>query len=76
MLETFDLECQRGDRRLFAGLGFRLEAGELLYLRGHNGSGKTSLLRMLCGLLPPAAGEIRWRGQPIGKLGEDYRREL
>ncbi|WP_305074980.1 cytochrome c biogenesis heme-transporting ATPase CcmA [Propionivibrio sp.] len=76
MLETSDLECQRGDRRLFAGLGFRLDAGELLYLRGHNGSGKTSLLRMLCGLLPPAAGEIRWRGQPIGKLGEDYRREL
>ncbi len=76
MLETSDLECQRGDRRLFAGLGFRLDAGELLYLRGHNGSGKTSLLRMLCGLSPPAAGEIRWRGQPIGKLGEDYRREL
>ena len=76
MLETYELECQRGDRRLFAGLGFRLDAGELLYLRGHNGSGKTSLLRMLCGLLPPAAGEIRWRGQPIGKLGEDYRREL
>lgn len=76
MLETSDLECQRGDRRLFAGLGFRLDAGELLYLRGHNGSGKTSLLRMLCGLLPAAAGEIRWRGQPIGKLGEDYRREL
>ncbi len=76
MLETSDLECQRGDRRLFAGLGFRLDAGELLYLRGHNGSGKTSLLRMLGGLLPPAAGEIRWRGQPIGKLGEDYRREL
>jgi heme exporter protein A len=76
MLETSDLECQRGDRRLFAGLGFRLDAGELLYLRGRNGSGKTSLLRMLGGLLPPAAGEIRWRGQPIGKLGEDYRREL
>jgi len=76
MLEISHLECQRGDRRLFAGLGFRLGAGELLYLRGHNGSGKTSLLRMLCGLLPPAAGEIRWCGKPIGKLGEDYRREL
>jgi len=76
MLETSDLECQRGDRRLFAGLGFQLDAGELLYLRGHNGSGKTSLLRMLCGLLPLSAGEIRWRGQPICKLGEDYRREL
>ena len=76
MLETTDLECQRGDRRLFAGVGFRLEDGELLNLQGSNGSGKTSLLRILCGLLPPAAGEIRWRGQTIGTLGEDYRREL
>lgn len=76
MLETSELECIRGDRRLFAGVGFRLEEGELLYLQGRNGSGKTSLLRMLCGLLPPAAGEIRWRGQLIGRLGEDYRREL
>ncbi len=76
MLETSNLECIRGDRHLFAGVGFRLEGGELLHLQGSNGSGKTSLLRMLCGLLPPAAGEILWRGQPIGKLGEDYRREL
>ena len=76
MFAASDLECLRGDRRLFAGVGFRLGAGELLYLQGRNGSGKTSLLRMLCGLLPPAAGEIRWRGQPIGRLGEDYRREL
>ena len=76
MLETSDLECIRGDRRLFAGVEFRLVEGELLYLQGRNGSGKTSLLRMLCGLLPAAAGEIRWRGQPISKLGEDYRREL
>lgn len=76
MLEACDLECVRGGRRLFAGVGFRLEAGELLALQGDNGSGKTSLLRQLCGLSPPAAGEIRWRGQAIGRLGEDYRREL
>jgi heme exporter protein A len=76
MLATSDLECHRGDRRLFAGVGFRLGAGELLYLQGPNGAGKTSLLHMLCGLLPPAAGEIRWRGQPVDRLGEEYRREL
>lgn len=61
---------------MFRALSFRLMPGELLSLQGRNGSGKTSLLRMLCGLLPPAGGEIRWRNEPIGKLGEDYRREL
>ena len=76
MLSVSDLECQRGDRRLFSGVGFRLGDGELMYLQGRNGTGKTSLLRLLCGLLPPAGGEIFWRGQPIKRLGEDYRREL
>ena len=76
MLEVSNLECVRGERRLFAGIGFRLDAGEMLYLQGANGSGKTSLLRMLCSLSPAEEGEIRWRGESIGKLGEDYRREL
>jgi len=75
-LEASGLECVRGDCRLFAGVGFRLGGGEILFVQGKNGSGKTSLLRMLCGLAPAAAGEIRWRGEAIGKLGEDYRREL
>ena len=76
MLEVTGLECVRGERRLFVGVGFRLQEGELLSLQGRNGSGKTSLLRMLCGLSPAAAGEIRWRGEIIAKLGDDYRREL
>jgi heme exporter protein A len=75
MLAVSDLQCLRGGRRP-AGIGFCLGAGELLYLHGPNGAGKTSLLRTLCGLLPPAAGEIRWRGRPIARLGEAYRREL
>ena len=76
MLETTDLECQRGDRRLFAGVGFRLEDGELLYLQGSNGSGKTSLLRMLIGLLPPESGDIRWQGESIGKQRDEYHAAL
>ncbi|MCE1240782.1 MAG: cytochrome c biogenesis heme-transporting ATPase CcmA [Azonexaceae bacterium] len=76
MLEADNLECVRGERRLFAGLGFKLEAGELLYLQGRNGAGKTSLLRMLIGLLPPETGEIRWRGEPIRALGDEFRAEL
>lgn len=74
MLEADNLECVRGERRLFSGVGFRLEAGELLYLQGKNGAGKTSLLRMLIGLLPPEAGEIRWQGKPIGS--DDFRADL
>ncbi|MBK7954043.1 MAG: cytochrome c biogenesis heme-transporting ATPase CcmA [Candidatus Accumulibacter sp.] len=76
MLEASNLECVRGERRLFAGVSFRLEGGEMLYLQGQNGSGKTSLLRMLCGLTPAVSGEIRWRGEAIGKLGEEFRSEL
>ncbi|MEI7429402.1 MAG: cytochrome c biogenesis heme-transporting ATPase CcmA [Betaproteobacteria bacterium] len=76
MLEVLNLGCIRGERNLFSGVGFRLGDGELLYLQGENGSGKTSLLRILCGLSHPAAGEIRWRGQLTSELGEDYRREL
>jgi heme exporter protein A len=76
MLEADNLECVRGERRLFAGLGFKLEAGELLYLQGRNGAGKTSLLRMLIGLLPPETGEIRWRGVPIRSAGDDFRADL
>ncbi|MTW20056.1 cytochrome c biogenesis heme-transporting ATPase CcmA [Allochromatium palmeri] len=76
MLEIADLECRRGDRRLFSGLNLTLEPGTLLHVRGRNGSGKTTLLRTLCGLFTPDAGEVRWRGESIRALAEDYRREL
>lgn len=76
MLEADNLECVRGERRLFSGLSFKLEAGEIIYLQGRNGAGKTSLLRLLIGLLPPEHGEIRWHGKSIGKQGEDYRAAL
>ena len=63
--EALDLHCVRHDRSLFAGLGFMLAPGQILQVEGPNGSGKTSLLRMLCGLLLPAQGEVRWRGVDI-----------
>ena len=62
----------RGDRRLFSGLNFSLAPGTFVQLTGPNGSGKTSLLRILCGLLTPAEGEVRWQGANIRSLGEDY----
>ncbi len=76
MLEVAQLQCRRGDRRLFTNLNFRLDAGTLLHVRGRNGSGKTTLLRSLCGLFTPEAGEIRWRGESIRELGDEYRRDL
>ena len=76
MLEARELECTRGERRLFSGLSFRLGAGQLLRVAGANGSGKTSLLRIMCGLLLPSAGELRWRGRPIRAEREEYSRNL
>jgi len=76
MLEVRDLECVRGDHRLFTGLNFQLQGGELLRLRGSNGSGKTSLLRTLCGLLEPAEGEVLWKGEDIRTLRDDFNAEL
>ena len=76
MLEAAELECERGGWVLFRGLSFALQAGESLRIAGANGSGKTSLLRILCGLLPPAGGEVRWRGAPIRGLREEYSSQL
>ncbi|MEY4592839.1 MAG: hypothetical protein RIR18_1734 [Pseudomonadota bacterium] len=76
MLEADQLECMRGERPLFAGLSFRLQAGELLYLQGKNGAGKTSLLRMIIGLLPPESGELRWAGFSIQEVADEYRANL
>ena len=72
MLEAVNLGCERGERRLFSGLNFSLPAGGWLQAFGPNGSGKTSLLRILCGLTAPAAGEVRWEGTNIRRLGEEY----
>jgi heme exporter protein A len=76
MLEAAGLDCERGGRSLFSGLSFRLEPGELLRVAGANGRGKTSLLRILCGLLSPTAGEVRWKGEPIRAMSEEFSRQL
>ena len=75
-LEAVDLACVRGDRQLFANVSFRLSAGQWMHLQGDNGSGKTSLMRILCGLSPAAAGEVRWAGVPVGQCAETYRANM
>jgi heme exporter protein A len=76
MLEVSKLACSRGDHRLFSGLNFSLNPGQIMQVQGANGSGKTSLLRTLCGFMMPDEGDIVWNGETIRELGEDYYAEL
>lgn len=76
MLELVGLACLRGGRRLFEQINFEVGPGELVHLQGANGSGKTSLLRILAGLSSPDAGEVRWRGEDIRKTRDAYVAEM
>ena len=76
MLEAVQLACLKGDRLLFRDLALRLASGEMLRVAGPNGFGKTSLLRILCGLTMPEHGEVRWLGKLIGAEREVFHRAL
>ena len=75
-LHAYQLACVRGDRQLFSGIDFEIDAGDALQVSGANGSGKTSLLRMLCGLSMPADGEVHWGGRDIRRLREEFSSKL
>lgn len=64
-LSAVDLACRRGNRLLFKGVNFALRPGEAIWLRGHNGCGKTSLLRLVVGLSIPESGHVLWADAPI-----------
>lgn len=71
-----DLACSKGGRTLFQGVDCTVQSGRWLHIVGANGVGKTSLLRMVCGLAPIDSGEILWNGLSIGSSPEAYRRDL
>ncbi len=72
MLIAQGLACLRGDRLLFKNVDFELNAGGLMYVLGENGSGKSSLLRMICGLLMPEDGTVFWDNKKIKENAENY----
>lgn len=76
MLRGINLSCVRGERPLFSGIDLAVDAGEWLHVRGGNGVGKTSLLRLIAGLSQPAEGEIRWDGEPIASSSRAYHSDL
>ena len=76
MLEARAITCVRGERELFSKLNLQLSAGECLHIRGENGVGKTSLLRLLSGLASPESGEVLWNSNPIKKEASEYHSKL
>ena len=75
-IEGVGLALARNDRYVFTDLNFFLDAGQILQVEGHNGSGKTTMLRILCGLTLPSEGEVQWCGDNIRKNLAEYYAQL
>ena len=71
-LSAKELTLIRGESCLFQGLGFALNPGELLLLEGQNGSGKTSLMRAIAGMLSLEKGEIFWNDRPVSRQRQEF----
>ena len=75
-LQLTDLQCRRGDRLLFSGVSASVGAGQLLRVLGDNGAGKTSLLRIVCGLGAADGGDVLWNGQPVAAQRDAFNAQL
>ena len=76
MLNARSITCVRGDRLLFQDLSLQLHPGEACQIQGGNGVGKTTLLRVLCGLSLPESGEVFWNAAPIREDPEKFQSDL
>ncbi|WP_410680770.1 cytochrome c biogenesis heme-transporting ATPase CcmA [Avibacterium paragallinarum] len=75
-LQLKEITCQRGDKTLFTDLSHSWQSGDFVQIEGHNGIGKTSLLRILVGLASPLVGQVCWNGEPITQCREEYYYQL
>ena len=76
LLEGREINCWRGDRHILRDVSFGVRAGEFLKITGPNGVGKTTLLRIVCGLLPAENGTVEWRGKVVRSSNDDFHLEM
>jgi heme exporter protein A len=76
MLKVTGLHLWRGDRHVLRGVSFEGLPGQCVLLTGRNGAGKTSLIRVVAGLLEGEEGEVTWRGAPAGRVRHQFHSEL
>lgn len=75
-LQLEQISCQRGDKILFTDLSLTFKSGDFVQIEGHNGIGKTSLLRIIAGLALPLTGDVRWNGEKISLCREQFHTDL
>jgi len=75
-LSVENVHVWRGDRHVLKGVSLTLGTRQLLHVAGPNGTGKTTLLRVACGLLRPEQGQVAWRGKPIASTRIEYQAGL
>jgi heme exporter protein A len=76
VLEARAINCWRGDRHILRDVSFAVRSGEFLKITGPNGVGKTTLLRVVCGLLPAESGAIEWRGRPVRGASDEFHTDM
>ena len=75
-LQVRNLDCEKGQQRLFSAVDFSLDSGELLHVAGENGSGKTTLLRIIAGLNRDYNGDVLWQEKDIRNHWPDYSQDI